>query len=221
MRTILALGFCAVLGTLMFASQDTQPQKSNPKPLTNQDVVDMLKAGLSQEIVIANINASTCEFDTSPATLKALKAANIPDAVVLAMVQAPGLASTRTGDSVASTLAAIRGNDTAEVARPARVDCNHADPVPVFSAPRTQQNSSQVVSNSVAAFTVKCADRITILGPVADLASWLKMRTAEGRVGFISSEMVTLLPSAESEKQTLEKKKREETQKGGRRLRRL
>ena len=33
--------------------------ESNPKPLTNQDVVDMLKAGLSQEIVIAKINAST------------------------------------------------------------------------------------------------------------------------------------------------------------------
>ena len=49
----------------------------------------MLSAGLSQEIVIAKIAASACEFDTSPAALKVLKTTNVPDAVILAMVQAP------------------------------------------------------------------------------------------------------------------------------------
>jgi hypothetical protein len=49
----------------------------------------MLSAGLSQEVVIAKIAASACEFDTSPAALKAPKAGNVPGAVILAMVQAP------------------------------------------------------------------------------------------------------------------------------------
>jgi len=83
-NTMLALGFCIVLSGSMLASQDTQSPKSNAKPLTNVDVVDMLKAGLSQEIVIAKINTSACEFDTSPGALKVLKMGNVPDAIILA-----------------------------------------------------------------------------------------------------------------------------------------
>jgi hypothetical protein len=58
--------------------------------LTNVDVIDMLNAGLSQEIVIAKIRSSTCEFDAAPTALKALKTASVPDAVILAMLQVPG-----------------------------------------------------------------------------------------------------------------------------------
>ena len=101
----------------------------------------MLKAGLSQEIVIAKINASACEFDTSPAVLKALKTANIPEAVILAMVQAPIEMPMRGRTSVGSNLPRVQETTKAEVSAPARVDCvvSHADTVPVFSAPRTQR----------------------------------------------------------------------------------
>jgi S1-C subfamily serine protease len=37
--------------------------------------------------VIAKIKSSTTKFDTSPAGLQELKAANVPDAVILAMLQ--------------------------------------------------------------------------------------------------------------------------------------
>jgi hypothetical protein len=48
----------------------------------------LLSAGLTPEVIIAKIESSNCDFDTSPDTLKVLKAANVPDAVILAMVQA-------------------------------------------------------------------------------------------------------------------------------------
>jgi S1-C subfamily serine protease len=48
----------------------------------------MLRAGLSPDIVLAKIKSSPSNFDTSPAALAALKAADVPDAVVLAMIQA-------------------------------------------------------------------------------------------------------------------------------------
>ena len=70
--------------------------------LINADVLDMLKAGLSQEIVIAKIHSSACEFDTTPAALEALKAANTPDAVILAMVEAPNGLPTRDRTAVTS-----------------------------------------------------------------------------------------------------------------------
>ncbi len=165
------------------ASQGTQTPKASAKSLTNADVLDMLSAGLSQEVVIATIAASTCEFDTSPAALKVLKAKNVSDAVILAMVQAP----TEKGP-----------------AAPARIDCKHTNPVPVFSAPRTQtlNNSGP---DSVEVFNVKCGARITLLNP-ADNQSWLKIRASDGQVGYISFALVSKEQSAES-------KKREETQK--------
>jgi len=55
--------------------------------LTNNDVIEMVKAGLSSEIITAKIKNSSSAFDTSPDALKELKAENVPDAVILAMVQ--------------------------------------------------------------------------------------------------------------------------------------
>ena len=57
--------------------------------LTNKDVVDMLKGGLSADIVVAKIKSSKCNFDTSPAALQALKGASVPDSVILEMLRAP------------------------------------------------------------------------------------------------------------------------------------
>ena len=59
----------------------------------------MIRAGLSAEVVIAKIKTSATSFDTSPAALQELKAAGVPDSVILAIVQpaaatAPAPAST-------------------------------------------------------------------------------------------------------------------------------
>ena len=56
-------------------------------PLSNDDIVVMVKAGLSADIVIAKINASATNFDTSPAALQVLKSARIPDGITLVMAQ--------------------------------------------------------------------------------------------------------------------------------------
>ena len=68
------------------------PQTTGSKTqtaLTNSDVVAMVKAGIGAEIIVAKIKTSSCSFDTSPAALKQLKDASVPDSVVLTMVQAP------------------------------------------------------------------------------------------------------------------------------------
>jgi hypothetical protein len=73
------------------ASQ-SEANASHPKaqgPLTNDDVVSMVKAGLGADIIVAKIKTATCSFDTSPTALKELKDADVPDGAILAMVQAP------------------------------------------------------------------------------------------------------------------------------------
>jgi hypothetical protein len=59
------------------------------KAITNQDIMGLIKAGLSVEIITAKIKSSTCDFDTSPVALAELRKANVPEALILAMVQAP------------------------------------------------------------------------------------------------------------------------------------
>jgi len=67
--------------TISLSAQETQP-------LTNADVLAMVKARLSAEIITAKIKASPDKFDTSPTTLGELKSAGVPDSVILAMVEA-------------------------------------------------------------------------------------------------------------------------------------
>jgi len=198
--TVLLVALCLVFSASVPASQDIQTLQGIVKPLTNANVLDMLDDDLSQEIVIAKIAASACEFDTSPAALKVLKATNVPDAVILAMVQAP-------------TGSRRQELTNAEPSAPARIDCKHTRPVSVYSAPWTQQNYSG--RDSVEAFKVKCGDKITLLNP-GDKQSWLKIRTADGQVGYISVVLVSRERSAEPTQEGYpgsESKKREDAQK--------
>jgi len=198
MRLFYAVLLTAILsGGTTLASQDTQAPKASAKSLTNADVRDMLSAGLSQEIVIAKIAASTCEFDTSPTALKVLKAANVSDAVILAMVQAP------TGSH--------RQDTNTEPSAPARIDCKHTDPVPIFSAPRTQTLNNSG-SDSVEVFRLKCGDGITLLNPASN-QGWLKIRASDGQVGYISFALVKYVASDQQGHANSESKKREDTQK--------
>jgi hypothetical protein len=57
--------------------------------LTNANILKMHTMKLGADVIVAKIQGSPCEFDTSPAALQKLKTAGIPDKVILAMVQAP------------------------------------------------------------------------------------------------------------------------------------
>ncbi len=69
--------------------QDMMSQSKTQRSLSNGDIVGMVKAGIGVEIVIAEIKAAHCFFETSPTALIELKNVGVPDSVILAMVQAP------------------------------------------------------------------------------------------------------------------------------------
>jgi hypothetical protein len=60
------------------------------KRLTNQDIIEMTNLGLSDDVIVAKIRsangADASKFDTSVDGLKALKAANVSDAVIKVMI---------------------------------------------------------------------------------------------------------------------------------------
>jgi hypothetical protein len=71
---------CVVAASLCLGQQLT-------KKMSNQDVIEMVSLGLSDDVVIDKIHgAAAADFDTGIDALKALKAAKVPDSVIRAMI---------------------------------------------------------------------------------------------------------------------------------------
>lgn len=61
--------------------------QQSPKKMNNNDVIEMLGLGLTDEVIIDKIHAAPeTDFDTSIEGLKALKTAKVSDAVIRAMI---------------------------------------------------------------------------------------------------------------------------------------
>jgi hypothetical protein len=78
-----AILLCMV-GVCCAASQEVS------KRLSNQDIIDMVKLGVSNDVIIAKIRSANGQdqlaFDTSVEGMKSLKAANVPDDVIKVMI---------------------------------------------------------------------------------------------------------------------------------------
>jgi hypothetical protein len=112
MRDLLIVA-AALLALLAFGEPGAEAQAgpgevaphAAPAKLENSDVLDMVKAGLPEEVILAKIQGSPCNFDTSPAALTTLKSAQVPNAVILAVVKKSNQTNTgeeRDGSSVSS-----------------------------------------------------------------------------------------------------------------------
>jgi HEAT repeat protein len=55
--------------------------------ITNEDVVEMVKSGLAEKLIVTKIKTSTCRFDVSARKLVELKQANVPDAIIELMLE--------------------------------------------------------------------------------------------------------------------------------------
>src|SRR5262249_32426533 len=67
----------------------TPPRLIPQQPLTNVDIIKLVSARLSDEVIIAKLRSSQVNFDTSTAGLIMLKQAKVPDSVMLAMIPPP------------------------------------------------------------------------------------------------------------------------------------
>ena len=58
-------------------------------PLTNADILTMVRAKLAPSLIVEKINNSSCNFDTYPSVLAELKYKGVTDEILMAMVKAP------------------------------------------------------------------------------------------------------------------------------------
>ena len=73
--------------------------------LTNQDITDMVGAGIGTDVILADIANSATAFDTSPNGLIALRKAGVADTVITAIVRAGSGAGSRPNTTPAITAA--------------------------------------------------------------------------------------------------------------------
>jgi hypothetical protein len=102
---LLILGvYCALMAssTVLAVESSVIPSaKATPQDevLNNAGVVELKQLGLGDGIIVEKIKSSKCDFDTSIAGLKQLKAANVPDAVIAAMLSAKSPSSATSNES--------------------------------------------------------------------------------------------------------------------------
>jgi hypothetical protein len=91
-RTVMAGLFPVFIAFAAVCVAGGQENATLRQRFTNQDVIEMAKLGLSDDVIIAKIRqaygteADAVSFDTTVNGLKSLKAANVPDSVIKVMI---------------------------------------------------------------------------------------------------------------------------------------
>lgn len=80
-----------ILATCLLRAQEKPA--TTQQPLTNDAVMQLVQAGVSDEIILAKLRSSASAFDTSTDAIIALKKAGVSNQVLAAMVKAGGSAS--------------------------------------------------------------------------------------------------------------------------------
>jgi len=96
------VGVCIVLFAVTATAQEV---------LTNESVIAMKKAGLSDAVILAKIRSSQSKFDTKTQSLVGLKSAGLSDQIIEAMVSASGpggAATSAPGATTTPTVGAVR-----------------------------------------------------------------------------------------------------------------
>ncbi|RRA47884.1 hypothetical protein [Acidipila sp. EB88] len=102
-RTYLVVPHLIFTFMLAFGSRADAQAAGTPTPMSNADVIALVHAGLSDDLVIAKIEAApSTSFDTSVGGLSALKNAGVPTPVIRTMIEPPAAASGAPRSAVAA-----------------------------------------------------------------------------------------------------------------------
>ena len=86
LKDVSRLFLTTLMAVVLAHAQATQPQAT--KPLTNDDILDLVTSGLSGESIVTIIAASDTAFDTSPEAITELRNSGVTQRVMDAMLAA-------------------------------------------------------------------------------------------------------------------------------------
>lgn len=95
----------AGLAQVELNKESIQQSQTADAVMRNEDILKMIEARLPAEIILTKLKAAKTEFDLSPDKLQTLKAANVPDIVIVGMLEATRSSS---ADSLTVLTAPVR-----------------------------------------------------------------------------------------------------------------
>ena len=119
-------------------------------PLTNADIVTMVRAKLPAGLIIEKINTSSCAFDTFPSVLAELKYKGVPDEVLMVMVKAPHGVRPKATVSIGENSQRVEADDATSML--AEITVPDGTPLEVEST--FTVSSGEVQEGSAVSFTV-------------------------------------------------------------------
>jgi hypothetical protein len=90
---------CLLISLLLFCAGGLTAAPNAQKPLTNDDIVSMVQAGLPQDVIVEKIKTSKTAFDTSTEALVGLKKAGVAGDIIRVMVNPAAEAKSGNGAS--------------------------------------------------------------------------------------------------------------------------
>lgn len=88
---------CDILLITVFATAGLTQTNTQSKTFTNNDIIDMTRAGVPESTILASIEASAAQFDVSTSGLIALHAAGVTEAVLNEMIHSHSQARSKAG----------------------------------------------------------------------------------------------------------------------------
>ena len=111
----LTVSLSALPSTAYLQAPAGSTQQVATEPLTNDQILKMLKDGIASEIIVAKIKSSPTSFDTSPSTIQKLKEDGLSDGVVLAMIESGVKQPTASSNSSTSEAVGVKVADGTEI----------------------------------------------------------------------------------------------------------
>jgi hypothetical protein len=144
--------------------QDTSSgaQKGDKKPLTNEDVVRMVKAGLAESTIFLAIEQNPTDFDTTPDALISLRGQGVSEKVLDAMLAA--------GGDHQHSLPAAGGRTSADSGSPEKsgewafheeISAEDGSNAITLILPAEQEGSASTARNNFAHLYIRCKSRQT------------------------------------------------------------
>ena len=74
------------IGMVLLSACSLLMAQQNQKPLTNADVIKMVKGGVPESVIVSAIQTNKAKFDTSPGALIAMQKAGVTQAELDAII---------------------------------------------------------------------------------------------------------------------------------------
>src|SRR6202521_4075890 len=173
--------------------------------MTNRDVIQLVKAKISDDVIITKIKQSKTRFDTSTQGLVALKEAGVSDQLISVMVNAGSAGEAATPAPAASAAAAPKSAKDRPVLRPGETPANAKGEAAATNAATTPRTASEPAPPAISqappnyGLYIQSSSQLKPLGRIETKVQVSKFRSfLRSHIPLVRQKIDITLPGAHS-----------------------